>query len=238
MTVDRYRLLVVDDHSLFRRGLIALLQGDTHFDVVGEAGDANQALRLASALQPDLILLDNHMPGVSGVQALPALRQAAPAARILMLTVGEDQTELAGALRSGAHGYLLKTVDSDTLYALLLRCLAGESVVSPEMTSKLVSAFQLEADRTTADGFEPTGTSAGGNGASGVDRGHDLLAVLSPRQREILRQITHGASNKQIARELAIAETTVKIHVQQILRKLAVSTRVQAAVIGREQGLH
>lgn len=232
MSERRYQVLVVDDHSLFRRGLIALLQGDSRFEVAGEAGDATQALRMATTLQPNLILLDNHMPGVSGVQALPALRQAAPSARILLLTVSEDQAELTGALRAGAHGYLLKTVDSDALYTLLLRCLSGESVVSPEMTSKLVDAFQ--ATWTRPDGADPP-PAAGASPAHPASAGP--LAALSPRQIEILRWITRGASNKVIGRELDIAETTVKIHVQQILRKLEVATRVQAAMIARDNGL-
>lgn len=226
----RYRVLVVDDHSLFRRGLIALLSGDPRFVVVGEAGDATEAQRRAETLQPDLILLDNHMPGVTGVQALPGLRKVAPGARILMLTVGEDQAELAGALRGGAHGYLLKTLDSDSLFDLLMRTIQGESVISPEMTSKLVSAFQA-APAPPERSDNPSAKTSSGT----VDG--NPLSTLSPRQIEILRWISRGASNKVIGRELDIAETTVKIHVQQILRKLDVATRVQAAMVARDHGL-
>jgi two-component system nitrate/nitrite response regulator NarL len=209
------RVLVVDDHTLVRRGLIALLGNEPRFDVVGEAGDANEALRLAAALQPDVVLLDNHMPGVHGVDALPGLRQVAPAARVLMLTISEDAQDLAAALRNGAHGYLLKTMDSDMLAAAILRCVAGESVVSPEMTSKLVAAFQLQ---------QPVPAPAPPPAAA------DPLASLSPRERETLELIARGASNKEVARALGIAETTMKIHVQHILRKLNLSSRVQAAV--------
>jgi two-component system nitrate/nitrite response regulator NarL len=213
------RVLVVDDHTLFRRGLKALLEADGRFEVVGEAGDAGEAQRHAQATQPDVILLDNHLPGVHGVDALPGLREAAPAARILMLTVSEDECDLAAALRGGACGYLLKTVDSEELAAAILRCLQGESSVSPEMTSKLVSAFQ-----------------AGGAAATPVAE-PDALASLSPREREILGHIARGASNKEIGRALAIAETTVKIHVQHILRKLGLSSRVQAAVFAAGRGV-
>ena len=136
------RVLVVDDHTLFRRGLISLLSGDARFEVVGEAGDANEAHQRALATQPDVILLDNHMPGVNGVDALPGFKAAAPQARVLMLTVSEDERDLAAALRGGARGYLLKTMDSEMLGSVIQRTMAGESVVSPEMTSKLVSAFQ------------------------------------------------------------------------------------------------
>jgi len=209
------RVLVVDDHSLFRRGLIALLSTDNRFTVVAEAGDAGEALRRAAETQPDVVLLDNHLPGVKGVDALEGLKVAAPLARVLMLTVSEDERDLAAALRGGACGYLLKTVDSEVLAAALLRTMAGESVVSPEMTSKLVNAFQ------TLGGDAP-------RPAPAVDS--DPIHSLSPREREILAHIAKGASNKEIARALDIAETTVKIHVQHILRKLNLSSRVQAAV--------
>jgi two-component system nitrate/nitrite response regulator NarL len=208
------RVLVVDDHTLFRRGLIALLAGDTRFAVVAEAADAGEAYRRASEAQPDVILLDNHLPGVSGVDALAGLKEAAPQARVVMLTVSEDERDLALALRRGARGYLLKTVDSDVLATAILRTMAGESVVSPEMTSKLVVAFQaIEGDSEPAPLPAP-----------------EPIHSLSPREQEILSHIARGASNKEIARALDIAETTVKIHVQHILRKLNFSSRVQAAV--------
>ena len=212
------RVMVVDDHTLFRRGLIALLAADPRFEVVAEAGDAGQAQRLAAAVQPDIILLDNHLPGVTGVDALPALREAAPQARVLMLTVSEDERDLAAALRNGARGYLLKTVDSDVLASAILRTLHGESVVSPEMTGKLLDAF-----RAIPSGAPPAAAAA-------AAAEPDAIAGLSPREREILAHIELGASNKEIARALDIAETTVKIHVQHILRKLGLSSRVQAAV--------
>jgi two-component system nitrate/nitrite response regulator NarL len=214
MNMSIIRILVVDDHTLFRRGLTALLSRDPQFQVVGDAADAGEAQRRARELQPDLILLDNHLPGVNGVDALPALREAAPAARVLMLTVSEDEQDLAAALRAGACGYLLKTIEGDALSQAIERTMRGESVVSPEMTGKLVSAFQSAAPAST----------------------DDATAALSPREEEILREIARGASNKEIARTLAIAETTVKIHVQHILRKLKLSSRVQAAVYATERG--
>jgi two-component system nitrate/nitrite response regulator NarL len=218
------RLLVVDDHTLFRRGLIALLAQYPDLPVIGEAADAGQAQRLAQALQPDVVLLDNHLPGVRGVDALPDLRQAAPRARVLMLTVSEDEHDLAAALRGGAQGYVLKTVDGDVLAQSIRRIARGESVVSPEMTGKLVTAFQaMQAPAAV----QPSAAEV---------QAADPLAALSPREREILEHIARGASNKEIARSLAIAETTVKIHVQHILRKLNLSSRVQAAVFMAGQG--
>lgn len=221
------RLLVVDDHTLFRRGLIALLSQDARFAVVGEAADAGEAQRRAAELQPDLILLDNHLPGVTGVDALAGLKEAAPGARVLMLTVSEDERDLAAALKAGANGYLLKTVDGDALARAIERTMRGDSVVSPEMTGKLVAAFQaLNGTSAPAPAVAPAEEAA-----------PDPVASLSPREAEILRHIARGASNKEIARALAIAETTVKIHVQHILRKLGVDSRVQAAVLATSRGL-
>ncbi len=213
------RLLVVDDHTLFRRGLTALLATQPHLEVAGEAADGGEALRRAAALQPDVILLDHHLPGVTGVNVLQGLREAAPAARVLMLTVSEEGGTLAAALQRGAHGYLLKTVDSDVLVTAIERAHRGVSTISPEMTDKLVNAFQA-----AAAGGAAAAPAAQEVPQAGIDR-------LSPREREILEKIAAGASNKEIGRALSIAETTVKIHVQHILRKLGLSSRVQAAVL-------
>jgi len=207
------RLLVVDDHTLFRRGLVALLAGDRSLAVAGEASDAGEAVRQAAALQPDVILLDNHLPGATGIQALPGLKEAAPGARIILLTVSEDEQDLQAALRGGAHGYLLKTIEGDLLAQAIHRAMRGEAVVSQELTGKLVSAFQT---------FSATPLPAAPV--------RDPLAQLSAREQQVLEQIARGASNKEIARTLEIAETTVKIHVQHILRKLDLTSRVQAAV--------
>ena len=218
------RILVVDDHTLFRRGLTALLGRDASLQVVGDAADAGQAQRRAAELQPDLILLDNHLPGVNGVDALPALRQAAPAARVVMLTVSEDEADLAAALRGGACGYLLKTIEGDALVSAIQRAMRGASVVAEEMTGKLVAAYRdAAAVPADSEAAPPTPPSP--------------IEQLSPRERDILRGIASGASNKEIARDLGIAETTVKIHVQHVLRKLDVSSRVQAAVVATAHGL-
>ncbi len=221
------RILVVDDHTLFRRGLMALLARDPQVVMVGDAGDASQAQRRAQELQPDLILLDNHLPGVNGVDALPALLEAAPATRIVMLTVSEDEADLASALRGGAAGYLLKTTEGDALISAIVRTVRGESVIAPEMTSKLVAAYRGAASNEASPIPPNTETAAQAGPLDG----------LSPRERDILRGVAQGASNKEIARDYGIAETTVKIHVQHILRKLGVSSRVHAAVIASENRL-
>lgn len=222
------RLLVVDDHSLFRRGLVALLAQDERFDVVSQAADSTEAVRCARRDQPDLILLDNHMPGVRGVDAIAGLKEAAPDTHILMLTVSENEADLLAALQSGAEGYLLKTIESDDLSASILRVMAGEPVISPQMMAKLVTAVRQQPGAApvaaaTAAAEAPALTDAPPDG-------------LSAREREILLLIARGHSNKLIARQLDIAETTVKIHVQHILRKLQLTSRVQAAVYATSRG--
>lgn len=227
--MPKISILVVDDHTLFRRGLIALLEQHPGLQVVGEAGDAAQALRLAPVLQPDIILLDNHLPGVAGIDAVQDLRKLAPRTRVLMLTVSEDEQDLAMALRNGAQGYLLKTIDGDLLAQAIERAARGEPVVSPELMGKLVAAFQSQGAPVLAPPLPaepPAAAPAAPDGA----------APLSPREEEVLREIARGASNKEIARTLDIAETTVKIHVQHILRKLGLSSRVQAAVYASDRG--
>ncbi|QPN29387.1 response regulator [Diaphorobacter sp. JS3051] len=212
-------LFLIDDHTLLRRGLVALLSQQPDLRVVGEAGDAAEALRLLPALRPDVILLDNHLPGVRGVDAIADLREASQGSRVLMLTVSEDGQDLAAALRNGAQGYLLKTIDGDLLAQAIRRAARGEPVVSPEMMGKLVAAFQSQGAPTP----EP------------LPEEEEPASVLSPREEDVLREIARGLSNKEIARALDIAETTVKIHVQHILRKLGLSSRVQAAVYASDR---
>lgn len=216
--MKKIQILVVDDHTLFRRGLISILEQDNQFSVVGEAGDSISAIRLAESLKPDVILLDNHLPGATGIQSLPELFLAAPDVVILMLTVSENEEDLALALQSGALGYLLKTSEKDDLLNGIKRAFNGESVISPEMTSKLVSAFK--SNKVKSDKEVET-----------------QISNLSPRELEIVCLIAKGCSNKEIARTLNIAETTVKIHVQHVLRKLNLSSRVQVAVFASAEGL-
>ncbi len=246
------RLLLVDDHPLFRRGLVALLGQSPRMQVCGEAGSVGEALRWLRDGDADVILLDNHLPGVRGVDAIGALREAAPHAGILMLTVSEDADDLATALRAGAAGYLLKTTELDQLCDAVERVVAGDSVISPPMLNKLVTLMRLP-DGVGTSGVEPA---ANGTAVVAAEVPVSLkrpavtsappapapappspVEALSEREREILALIARGQSNKMIARTLDIAETTVKIHVQHILRKLGVSTRVQAAVVAVNAGL-
>lgn len=211
------RVLLIDDHTLFRSGIKALLQRQPGFEVVGEAGDALEGVKRAKLLQPDIVLLDIHMPGMTGREAVGLIIEEAPQARILMLTVSEDVEDLLQALRAGAQGYLLKNIETDYLLGAIRRALDGESVMSPQMTSKLMKSV-----RTASTPAVPA---------------TDEHEKLSPREREILTWLARGASNKEIARDLDVAESTVKIHVQSILKKLNLNSRVQAAVYAVERGL-
>jgi len=237
--VQAIRLLVVDDHNLFRRGLVALLSQDERFTVVGEAGDAGQAIIAVRQLKPDLVLLDNHMPGVNGVQAIGDLKAAHPAVRIVMLTVSESASDLAAGLKAGAEGYLLKTVDTQELCNCLQRVWDGDSVISPEMMGKLVGLLRRSPATDLSSAGISTAEPAHRVAASAVALrdSRDPIHTLSPRETEILKLIARGDSNKLIARALDIAETTVKIHVQHILRKLDLSNRVHAAVYATERGM-
>jgi two-component system, NarL family, nitrate/nitrite response regulator NarL len=228
-TDSRIQLLLVDDHNLFRRGLRALLEQDDRFAVCGEAADVGEAVRCLAQCRPALILLDNHLPGVRGVDAIPMLKEAAPEAKILMLTVSENEQDLAIALQAGADGYLLKTVESDQLCDAIVKVLEGESIISPEMMTKLVAVFRSRPPPSQDSMPAPIGPADAALS--------EEANTLSPREREILVLIAKGDSNKLIARALNIAETTVKIHVQHILRKLGLSSRVQAAVYATSQGL-
>ncbi|MFM8462086.1 MAG: LuxR C-terminal-related transcriptional regulator, partial [Polynucleobacter victoriensis] len=182
------------------------------------AGDSISAIRLTESLKPDVILLDNHLPGATGIQSLPDLFLTAPDVVVLMLTVSENEEDLTLALQSGALGYLLKTSEKDELLNGIKRAFNGESVISPGMTSKLISAFKSNKNK------------------SNNEIKHQI-SNLSPRELEIVCLIAKGCSNKEIARLLKIADTTVKIHVQHVLRKLNLSSRVQVAVFASAEGL-
>lgn len=207
------RVLLVDDHALFRSGIKLLLQRHDDFDVVGEASDGIEGVKRAKALQPDVVLLDLHMPGLSGLDAIKLIQEEVPACRIILLTVSEEGEDLTTALKNGAVGYLLKNIDADFFLGAIRRAMQGDSVISNEMTAKLVANLRR--------GYEPTPSET---------------SKLTPREGDILAQLASGLSNKEIARELNLAESTVKIHIQSILKKLGLSNRVQAAIYAVERG--
>ena len=214
------RILLIDDHTLFRSGIRALLQRQPDFAVVDEAADGVEGLKRAKQHRPDVILLDLNMPGLSGLETLALLAQDLPDTAVLILTVSEEAEELASALRGGARGYLLKNIEADFLASAIRRAASGEPVISDGMTAKLVAQFRAPAQPSA-----PTAPSA------------EDGARLTVREREIVRGLARGESNKQIARDLGVAESTVKIHVQNILKKLNLASRVQVAVFAVEHGL-
>jgi len=214
--VSEIRVLIVDDHTLFRSGIKLLLQRQSGFEVVGEAGDGLEGVKRAKQLKPDIVLLDLHMPGVNGLEAISLLRDEVPQTEIIMLTVSEDAEDLLEALRAGARGYLLKNIETDFLVDSIRRAVNGESVMSSQMASKLADAMRAPQKRAISDASPEK---------------------LTPREREIIVMLAKGASNKEVARTLDLAESTVKIHVQGILRKLNLTSRVQAAVYAVEHHL-
>jgi two-component system nitrate/nitrite response regulator NarL len=206
-------VLLVDDHALFRSGVRSLLQRHEQFNVVGDAADGVEGVKRARQLKPDVVLLDLNMPGMSGVETLQLIHQDCPETAVLMLTVSEDADDLTTALKAGACGYLIKNIEADYLVRAIARAAAGETVVAEAMTGKLVARLQSGTVRP-----EP---------ASELDK-------LTPREKEIIACLARGESNKTIARTLDLAESTVKIHVQNVLKKLKLSSRVQAAVYAVE----
>ena len=216
--MSKLRIFLIDDHNLFRSGVKALLVRQPDFEVVGEAADGLEGLKRAKQLKPDVVLLDLNMPGISGREAVKMLVEELPQTQVLMLTVSEDAEDLMDTLKSGARGYLLKNIDADYLVDAIRRAARGEAVMSPQMTSKLVRGLQA-------------------GGAEVVLPQAAEKDKVSPREREVLALLARGASNKEMARELQLAESTIKIHVQNILRKLNLTSRVQAAVYAVEHGI-
>lgn len=210
------RILLIDDHTLFRSGVRLLLRRQSDFEVVAEAADGIEGLKRARELEPDAILLDLNMPGLSGLEVLQILSQDLPDCGVIVLTVSEEGDELAQALRSGARGYLVKNIDADILVEGIRRVVRGESVIDQGMTAKLVDQFRSQATGAATD----------------APRNR-----LTARELQVTQLLARGDSNKVIARELDVSESTVKIHVQNVLKKLNLNSRVQIAVYAVEHGL-
>ena len=212
------RVVIADDQALFREGLRTLLSTRAEVEVVGEAANGEEAISLVDRLQPDVVLMDLRMPIMDGIGATAHLRDRWPAIPILVLTTFDDDASLFGALRAGAAGYLLKDVSSETLMAALSAAARGEAFLQSTVTGRVVAAFARLME-------------------SGGARAEALVLPLSPREREILSLLGTGASNKEIADRLCLAEGTVKNHVTNILTKLDVRYRTQAALGARQLGL-
>ena len=201
-------IILIDDHTLFRSGIKALLARQADCEVVGEAADGLSGVKLVEQHKPDVVLLDLDMPVMNGREALAQILSSQPQQTVVMLTVSEDSEDLTECMRLGARGFLLKNINADFLVDAIKKAAHGDNVFSPEMTARLVqSLIQPQAAAPTS-----------------------VLDSLTPRELEILGHLAAGHSNKIIARKLDLAESTIKVHVQNILRKLELSSRVQAAV--------
>lgn len=209
------KILLVDDHTLFRSGIKLLLQRNPEFEIVGEASDGLEGVKRAKQLRPDVVLMDLNMAGLSGLEAMQLIVEDMPEVAVLMLTVSEEAEDLSTALKNGARGYLLKNIEADYLTQSIKRAAAGEAVIADAMTAKLVMQFRSGMHAPVVAEKEK----------------------LTPRERETMVCVARGESNKEIARNLNVAESTVKIHVQNILKKLNLSSRVQIAVYAVERGL-
>lgn len=208
------RLILVDDHTLFRKGLAELLEREGAVRVAAITGNPEQVPDLLRQHRPDVLLLDLNLGGADGINVMQELRAEGFTLPVLMLTVSEAEEDLARALRNGANGYLLKSMEPDEVVDAIARAARGETVVAPAMTAKLVKLLDNKGQNTTS-----------------------LLETLTQREREILAHLARGESNKAIARQLEISYDTVKLHVRHILAKLNLSSRVEAAVFAVEHKL-
>ena len=211
----RIRVLLVDDHALFRKGLASLLRAEPDFEVVGEAADGLEAIAQAPVLQPDVILMDVRMPRLSGLEATRQVLGTLPQTKILMLSMSEDEDAVFEAVRNGAQGYLLKTASPDELFEALRGIVRGEAPLSGGLAVKLLREFTRLARESEVPAPPRT--------------------ALSRREKEVLALVADGKSNKEIAMALAVAENTVKNCVKKILEKFHLENRVQAAVFALRQ---
>jgi DNA-binding NarL/FixJ family response regulator len=209
--MDRIRVLLVDDHQLFRRGVASLLSGREDIEVVGEANNGAEAVERAGELMPDVILMDIKMPGLDGLAATKQLKAEMPYVRIMMLTVSETDEDLFEAIKAGASGYLLKNVDPDYLIASVQQVQRGEVPLAPTMAAKILRELTAPAETS--------------------------VQALTGRERQVLELLAGGLANKEIAFQLKISENTVKNHLRNILEKLHLQNRVQAALYAVRMGL-
>lgn len=207
---ENIRILVADDHPMLREGLVAVLGTQPDFDVVGEAADGSETVRLAEALHPDVILLDLEMPRVDGVMALEGLREAASDARAIVFTAYDTDERILGALRAGARGYLLKGASRKEIFDAIRTVHAGGSLLEPGVTSRLLEH---------------------------IEQGDEQPNDLTPRELEVLGLIAQGLHNSEIAKRLFVTERTVKFHVSSILAKLGADNRTEAVALAARRGL-
>ncbi|CUU59988.1 DNA-binding response regulator [Frankia sp. CcI49] len=205
------RVLIVDDHALFRRGLEMVLAQEVDIEVVGEAADGSEAVTMAAEMAPDIVLMDVRMPRRGGIDATSAIKEKVPSAKIVMLTISDEEADLFDAIKAGAMGYLLKEISIDEVAADIRAVYNGQSLISPSMASKLLSEFA--AMIKTKD-----------------DRPQLPTPRLTDREMEVLRLVAKGLNNRDIAKQLYISENTVKNHIRNILEKLQLHSRMEAVV--------
>ena len=221
VTAEVIRVLIVDDHALYRRGLLTVLGTEDGIEVVGEAADGIEAVDQAEETLPDVIVMDVSMPKRGGIDACRVIKQRVPSARILMLTSSDDEANLFEAVRAGATGYLLKDVPPEEVAAGIRGVFHGQSLLSPMMATKLLTEFAQISQRETVPAPTP-----------GLE-----LPRLTDRELEILKLVARGRLNREIATELFIAENTVRNHIRNILDKLQMHSRMEAAMYAVRQRL-
>lgn len=215
--METIRVLLADDHTLFRKGVATLLASQTDFEVVGEAINGYEALQKAREIMPDLILMDIWMPECDGLEATRRIKEEMPYVKIVMLTVSDDDHSLFEAIKCGAQGYLLKNLEPQELFDLLRGVFRGEAPISRPLAARILDEFARQA--------------------RGEGQLAQLSPILTPREREVLCLIAEGMSNKEIATTLCITENTVKNHLRNIMKKLHLKNRVQIAVYAVKEGL-
>ena len=217
--MERIKVLLADDHGLFREGIAGLLSSRDEFEVVGQAENGEQAVQKAGELQPDVVLMDVWMPEVTGLEATRRIKEALPDTRIIILTIDEEDETLFEAIKSGAHGYLLKKIEPNNLFEMIRGVFRGDAPISRATAAKILNEFARQPEPKA----EPASESPD--------------APLTPREHEVLELLTRGDTNKEIASGLFISENTVKNHLRSILEKLHLANRVQAAVFALQKGL-
>jgi DNA-binding NarL/FixJ family response regulator len=217
-TAEPIRVLIVDDHALFRRGLEIVLAGEPDVELVGQAGDGDEAVRKATELVPDVVLLDVRMPKSGGIEACAAIKSAVPSAKVIMLTSSDEEADLYGAIRAGANGYLLKEISIDEVATGIRAVYEGESLISPGMASKLLSEFAVMIKKSDGRPAVPP-------------------PRLTDRELQVLKLVARGLNNREIARNLYISENTVKNHVRNILDKLQLHSRMEAVFYAMREKL-
>jgi DNA-binding NarL/FixJ family response regulator len=214
------RVLIVDDHALFRRGLEMVLAEETDIDLVGEASDGAEAVQKAGEALPDVVLMDIRMPRSSGIEACRAMKEIAPSTKIVMLTISDEEADLFEAIRAGASGYLLKDIPYDEVADVVRAVHGGQSLINPSMAAKLLAEFAALARRDASEPAEQV-----------------PAPRLTEREIEVLKLVARGMNNRDIAKELFISENTVKNHVRNILEKLQIHSRMEAVMIAVRENL-